>query len=102
MIVGCNDSPPSSSLADATLLAAMADMVMLVVQHNSTDRDLVRKSLARVRAVNPTIAGAVLNNVDFDRTYDKDYYYAGYYYYTDDQDNTTRKKRRVEDKASVG
>ncbi len=55
-----------------------------------------------MRAVNPTIAGAVLNNVDFDRAYDKDYYYAGYYYYTDDQDNTTRKKRWVEDKASVG
>lgn len=41
------DSPPASSLADAPLLAQLADMVVLVVQHNRTDRDLTAKSTLR-------------------------------------------------------
>lgn len=94
------DSPPASSLADATLLASMCDMVVLVVQHNRTDRDLVVKTLQQLRSVNPTMAGVVLNNVDFDRSVHKDYYYAGYYY-TEDEPKGTR-KRRVERKAQVG
>ena len=96
------DSPPCSSLADSTLLAALADMVVLVVQHNRTDRDLVGKSVERIRAVQPAIAGAVLNNVDIDRAYNKDYYYAGYYYLSDEEKKSTRKKRRVENEANVG
>lgn len=104
------DSPPASSLADAPLLAQLADMVVLVVQHNRTDRDLVAKSVQRIRAVNAVIAGAVLNNVNLDRTYNKDYYYAGYYYYSDDDKTTkggkgakvAKKKRPVEDEVNVG
>lgn len=98
------DSPPASSLTDSTLMAALVDMVIMVVQHNKTDRDLVRKSLQRIAAVNSTIAGAVLNNVDIDRAYSKDYYYAGYYYYGETSHERGRKsrKRRVEKKANVG
>ena len=99
------DSPPASSLADATLLAELADMVVLVVQHYHTDRDLVAKTLQRIRAVNENVVGAVLNNVDIERAYRKDYYYAGYYYYGDDATDgktRTRKKRSVEKKTNVG
>jgi capsular exopolysaccharide synthesis family protein len=96
------DSPPASSLADASLLASKADMIVLVVQHNQTDRDLVAKTMQRLRAVNAVVAGAVLNNVDMDRTYHKDYYYAGYYYTDEDGDKRTKKRGRVEAKAKVG
>jgi len=96
------DSPPASTLADASLLASKADMIVLVVQHNQTDRDLVAKTLQRLRAVNPVVAGAVLNNVDLDRTYHKDYYYAGYYYTDDEGDKRTKKRGRLEPEAKVG
>ena len=101
------DSPPSSSLADSTLLAAESDMVIAVVRHNKTDRDIVRKALQRVRNTGAHFAGAVLNNVDINRAHDKDYYYASYYYYGADEENenrTVRKKKKVaaKSKQSVG
>ena len=97
------DSPPAATLADATLLASLADMVVLVVQHNSTDRDHVVKTVQHLRAVNSNFAGVVLNNVDIDRAYPKDYYYAGYYYESGDERKGRRfKKKSVEPEAQVG
>ncbi|HKQ97353.1 MAG TPA: polysaccharide biosynthesis tyrosine autokinase [Candidatus Polarisedimenticolia bacterium] len=75
------DSPPVVSLADAVILASMADMVTFVIKHNETDKDLIRRCLLNLRRVNPNIIGAVLNNIDLDRSHYKDYYYVGYYYY---------------------
>lgn len=95
------DSPPAASLADASLLASISDMIVLVVRHNSTDRDLVIKTLQQLRSVNPTVAGVLLNNVDLERSYHKDYYYAGYYYYTEDEEKGSR-KRGGDRKAQVG
>jgi Mrp family chromosome partitioning ATPase len=70
-----------------------------VIQFNRTDRDMVRKTLQRVQSVTIPIAGAVLNNVDLDRAYHKDYYYAGYYYADDDE---APKKKREKRKVEVG
>ena len=68
-------------------------------QHNTTDRDHVVKTVQQLRSVNSALAGVVLNNVDLDRTYHKDYYYAGYYYSDDDK---TPKRRRTSKKKGVG
>jgi capsular exopolysaccharide synthesis family protein len=96
------DSPPAASLTDASMLAALADMIVLVVQHNSTDRDHVIKTVQGLSSVNRSFAGVVLNNVDLDRAYHKDYYYAGYYY-EEHQGKTKRSRRKgVERKAQVG
>lgn len=46
------------------------------------------------------MVGAVLNNVDFDRAYHKDYYYAGYYYF--DEDARTRRRKSSKKGAGVG
>jgi capsular exopolysaccharide synthesis family protein len=96
------DSPPAASLADASVLASLADMSVLVVRHARTDRDLVIKTLHRLRTVNPVVAGVVLNAVDLERAFHKDYYYAGAYYYNEDGDKKSARKRRVESKANVG
>jgi capsular exopolysaccharide synthesis family protein len=97
------DSPPAASLADASLLASLADMVVLVVQHNSTDRDHIMKTVQQLGGVNPNFAGVVLNNVDMDRTYHKDYYYASYYYEDEEGRKEKRSRRKsVERKAQVG
>lgn len=94
------DSPPASSLADASLLASVTDMIVVVVQHNRTDRDLVVKTVQQLRGVNPSVAGVVLNNVNLDRAYGKDYYYAGYYYQSADE--SAAGKKRAERKAKAG
>ena len=94
------DSPPAATLADAALLASLSDMIVAVVQHNATDRDHVVKTLQQLRSVNAELAGVVLNNVDLDRAYHKDYYYAGYYY--EEEGEKKPRKRGLERKAKVG
>jgi capsular exopolysaccharide synthesis family protein len=74
------DSPPAASLSDATLLAGLVDVVLLVIRHNHTDRDMVGRTLQQLRRVGANVAGVILNNVDLDRAYGKEYAYAGYYY----------------------
>jgi len=74
------DSPPVSALADSIVLASMSDMIVMVIKHNQNDRDLILRSLKRLRDVEVQIVGAVLNAVDFDRTHAGDYYYANYQY----------------------
>jgi capsular exopolysaccharide synthesis family protein len=86
------DSPPAASLSDAALLASSADMIVPVVKHNATDRDHVIKTVNGLRAVNPDLPGIVLNHVDLDRAYHKDYYYAGYYYSEEDKPARTRRR----------
>ena len=86
------DSPPVVSLADASILAQMADLVMFVVKHNGNDKELIRRSVVTLRKVSPHLVGAVLNNVDLERSHYRDYYYLGYYYYG--ESGTTRGTRR--------
>jgi capsular exopolysaccharide synthesis family protein len=88
------DSPPAANLADASVLASVAEMIVLVVRHNATDRDLVIKTFQQLRAFNGNVVGVVLNNVDLGRAYHKDYYYAGYYY-EDDAEQPSSKRREA-------
>jgi capsular exopolysaccharide synthesis family protein len=94
------DSPPAASLSDATLLAGLADIVLLVIRHNQTDRDMVARTLQALRRVGANVAGVVLNNVDLDRAYGKEYAYAGYYYAEGSKDE--RKARSKIPKKGVG
>jgi polysaccharide biosynthesis transport protein len=86
------DSPPVVSLADSMILASLADMVAFVIRHNENDKELIRRCVMNVRKINPNVIGAVLNNVDLDRSHYKDYYYVGYYYYG--ESSSSKKGRR--------
>jgi capsular exopolysaccharide synthesis family protein len=74
------DSAPVSSVSDAVLLASLAEMIMVVVRHDTTDKEVIRRALQRVRAVGGHVIGAVLNDVDMSKTYNRDYYYGRFYY----------------------
>ncbi len=87
------DSPPVVSLADSTILASMADMVAFVIKHNQNDKELIRRCVTNVRKVTPNLVGAVLNNVDLERSHYKDYYYVGYYYYGESSTKKSRKRK---------
>ncbi len=88
------DSPPIANLTDAIVLASLADMVAFIVKHNENDRDLIRRCLKQLRDVHANVIGAVLNDVDFEKTGNKDYYYAGYDY-TRGLDRTPRRSKRA-------
>lgn len=72
------DSPPAAGMSDAVLLAAQSDMVVFVVRQDVTDRDVLRRALDAVRTANPNIIGAVLNDVDLNRSENRELYYPAY------------------------
>ncbi|HET8948031.1 MAG TPA: polysaccharide biosynthesis tyrosine autokinase [Candidatus Polarisedimenticolia bacterium] len=96
------DSPPVVSLADASILASMSDLVMFVIKHNGNDKELIRRSIVTLRKVSPHVVGAVLNNVDLDRSHYRDYYYLGYYYYGEAGSRTGRRRKAAQAKAAAG
>jgi capsular exopolysaccharide synthesis family protein len=71
------DSPPISSLADASILGAIVDGVLFIVKVNMANRDLITKAKEQLQTVGANIIGVVLNDVDVKR----DGYYRYYYYY---------------------
>jgi capsular exopolysaccharide synthesis family protein len=73
------DSPPLASVTDALLLARHADQTVVVIQHNKVDKKLVKRCVAALRKITPSLLGAVLNVVDVKA---QGYYY---YYYQHDQ-----------------
>ena len=81
------DSPPLASVTDGLLLARHADLVVLVVQHNTVDKKLVKRSVSALHKVTTHLMGAVLNAVDVKA---QGHYY--YYYQQQHQDAGTGKK----------
>lgn len=67
------DSPPLLNVADARILAAVAEGVVLVVQGGATPRELAQRAQALAGDVGANVIGVVLNNLDVRAD--------GYYYY---------------------
>ncbi|HEX8922933.1 MAG TPA: polysaccharide biosynthesis tyrosine autokinase [Pyrinomonadaceae bacterium] len=82
------DSPPTISFTDSSILATMADGVMLVVHGGKSSRAVVRRAKQQLLDVGGHIFGIVLNNVKLEGS--NSYYYYGYYssYYESDEDDT--------------
>jgi protein-tyrosine kinase len=73
------DSPPCLPVADASILAAMSDGVLLVVKAGSTPSVLAQKARQELQTRN--IVGVVLNAVGDAHLYNSEYYHAyGYGY----------------------
>lgn len=75
------DSPPVLGLADAPLMSAIVDGVMLVVQSDRSRRGSLRASLRRLRAMHPNVLGAVLTMFDASKSGNRYSEYYGYNYY---------------------
>ena len=60
------DAPPVLAAADATLLSAKLDGVLLVVSAGQTKREHARLAVERLAKVNANLVGAILNNAPFD------------------------------------
>jgi capsular exopolysaccharide synthesis family protein len=58
------DSPPILGLADAPMMAALADGVIFVVEADRSRRGALKMALRRLRAMRPVLLGAVLSKFD--------------------------------------
>jgi polysaccharide biosynthesis transport protein len=58
------DAAPLAAVADARLLAPLADRTLLLVRHGATRGELCAAAAAGLRAAGPGIAGVVLTRVD--------------------------------------
>ena len=70
------DSPPALGLSDASIIATLADGIILVCSGDQTPRQAVRHVADQLRAVRAPVLGVVLNRVDLHR---HSYYYGRYY-----------------------
>ncbi len=74
------DTPPLNLFTDGALIGAHADALLLVARADKTDRDELRFAVQQLRNVNVTLAGTILNDVEFRRS---SRYRLGYGYYYD-------------------
>lgn len=86
------DTPPVANIADTVVLAPLADLVLLVIKHNENDRDLIRRSVKRLRDHHVEVAGTVLNSMSVGSGYDS--YYASYEYEARDETKPRRSRLR--------
>jgi len=73
------DAPPIMGVSDASILASMVDMCVLVVQYRKYPQLMTQRAKEMVTKVGGELVGVVLNNINIsqDSYY---YYYSGYYY----------------------
>ncbi|MBU0653755.1 MAG: polysaccharide biosynthesis tyrosine autokinase [Gammaproteobacteria bacterium] len=75
------DGPPVLGLADAIILASLADTTLLTVRAESTQMGTLSNALKRLRQSHANLSGILLNQVDMRRGGRFGYDYADYYYY---------------------
>lgn len=63
------DTPPVELVSDALVVAPMAHGTLYVVKAMETPVPLVRKGLQRLRRVNGTVLGVVVNDLDFKKAH---------------------------------
>jgi len=86
------DSPPILGVSDASVLASLVDLTIVVVQHRRFPRAMLQRVKQGVLNVGGTILGVVLNNVDIKHDQHYQYYTSYYHYYANPADKKSRKK----------
>jgi succinoglycan biosynthesis transport protein ExoP len=72
------DTPPVLFVADASIVSAIADGVIMVVKSATNTRSLAARAREQLAGVKARILGGILNDVIVSRL---GYYYSDYYYY---------------------
>lgn len=67
------DSPPCLPVADASVLAALCDAVLVVLRAQSTPAAAIQKTCQQLEGRN--VAGIILNGAHENQSYDSTYYY---------------------------
>jgi polysaccharide biosynthesis transport protein len=79
------DSPPIIGVSDASVLASIADGVVLLVQHRRNPESMVQRAKQIIDGLKVPIVGVVLNQVPTGSGDDYGYYTENYSYYAHDK-----------------
>jgi capsular exopolysaccharide synthesis family protein len=79
------DTPPVLPVADAAVLAAMMEGVLLVLQPGTTTIAAAKQAVDQLRRVNARIIGVVMNNVELKSFRNNYYYQKEYHYFHEDE-----------------
>lgn len=74
------DSPPIIAVADSEILTSMVDGTILIVSADTTEIELMERSVELIKRENTQFLGTVLNNFSYKSGYGS--YYKYYYYYS--------------------
>ncbi len=74
------DTPPVLAVSDARVLASLVDKTLFVVNWDKTPRQVVKTGLEELLKAHPSIAGIVLQKVNFKEYSSYSYGESGYYY----------------------
>ncbi|QYJ03945.1 polysaccharide biosynthesis tyrosine autokinase [Nocardioides panacisoli] len=88
------DAPPLLPVADASVLATLADGLIMVIRHGKTTRDQVEEAAHRIERVAGKLYGVVVNMVA------KRAVGSYYYYYYEETAPSRDLKRKPKDKAA--
>ncbi len=88
------DSAPIIAVTDSEIISRIVDAAILVVSANTTEIDVMEKSVSLLRHEQKTFIGVLLNNFTFRSGYGS--YYKYYYYYSRPSDNGRKKTKKTE------
>ncbi len=74
------DSPPIIAVTDAEILATLVDGTILIVSADTTESELMERSVELIRKDKSSFIGTILNNFSYKSGYGS--YYKYYYYYS--------------------
>lgn len=85
------DTPPVLPVADSSILAQLADGVILVVAAGEVLKEHAARAKKQLETVDARLIGVVLNKVDVK---EKGYHYYYYYYYGDESKVPSKRKHK--------
>jgi succinoglycan biosynthesis transport protein ExoP len=86
------DSPPIIAVTDSEILTTIVDGTILVVSADTTEFDLMEKSVEVMKKDKISFLGTVLNNFSYKSGYGS--YYKYYYYYSGSSERKVSKSRK--------
>lgn len=97
------DSPPILGVSDASVLASLADLTIIVVQHRRFPKSMLMRVKNGITNVGGTVLGVVLNNVDVRHDQNYEYYTSYYKYYSKSAngENRASSARKAGEKAEL-
>ncbi len=90
------DSPPLIAVTDSEILASLVDASILVVSAETTEIEMLEKSVELIKKGSSSFIGTVLNNFSYKSGYGS--YYKYYYYYSGLKEG--KKKKSSQSKSS--
>ncbi len=94
------DAPPIIGVSDSSVLATMADGVLLLIQHRRNPSTMVLRAQKILAGLKTPLLGVILNQVPPQGGDDYGYYTANYSYYSHDEKGTRSPKKGSQGKSS--